>query len=175
MKVLYVVLGLAIGIGWIAFSGRFLSSDSTPVVSQYSQPTVIVVYSNKNTTGQVDSSLPHGVIDSWVTWLVVFCLLDLIPCVMAKRSLAAIRQRDDVSASHKIKLIENEDVLFDFPLYIGLLGTVLGFCLIAHGFVSSRDAAYISTIIGILFSAFMRFSILRPVRRALQEELSKVN
>ena len=175
MKVLYIVLGLTIGILWIAFSGRFLSMNSAPAVNQYSQPAVKVVYSHKNATSQVDRSFPHGVIDSWVTWLVVFCLLDLIPWVMAKRSLDAICRKDDVPASHKIKLIENEDVLFDFPLYIGLLGTVGGFCLIAHGFVSSRDAAYISTIIGIIFSAAMRFCILRPARRALQEELAKMN
>lgn len=169
MKALYIVLGLAIGIGWIAFSGRFLSFDRASAVNQNTPPVVKVVYSQKP-AGQGNQSISHGFIDSWFTWLVVFCLIDLIPCIMAKRTLASICRREDVAASHKLKLIENEDVIFDFPLYIGLLGTVGGFCLIAHDFVSSRDAAYISTIIGIIFSAAMRFFILRPVRRSLHEK-----
>ncbi len=172
MKALYLALGLAIGIGWIAFSGRFLSLDRASAVDQ-SSPTVVKVVYSQRPASQSDQSVSHGMIDSWFTWLVVFCLIDLIPCVMAKRMLASICRREDVPASHKLKLVENEDVIFDFPLYIGLLGTVGGFCLIAHDFVSSRDAAYISTIIGIIFSAAMRFFILRPVRISLQEKLLK--
>ena len=175
MKTLYIMLGLAIGIGWIAFSVRFLPLGSTPTVNQHSPPVVSLVYSPQKTASKVDQSHSHGVIDSWVTWFILFCLLDSVPWLLAKRSLAAICRRKDTPVSHKLKLIENEDILFDFPLYIGLLGTVVGFCLIAHGFMSSRDAAYISTIIGIVFSAAMRFFILRRVRQELQEKILELN
>lgn len=174
MKVLYIALGLAVGIGWIAFSGRFLSLGGASAVNQNTPPVVKVVYSQRP-VGQSALAISHGFIDSWFTWLVVFCLIDLIPCVMAKRTLASICRREDVAASDKLKLIENEDVIFDIPLYIGLLGTVVGFCLIAHDFVSSRDAAYISTIVGIIVSAAMRFFILRPVRRSLHEKTIETN
>ena len=174
MKVVYTVLGLAIGIMWIVFiQKQILSSDNDAKTIQRPTAVVSVVQSNGTVSETIavipDPSPSHGLLDSWVTWTIVFLLIDLIQFVAARRSLKAIQRRTELSSSRKLELIENEDILFDLPLYFGLLGTVVGFCLIAHGFASSRDVSYISTIVGILFSAAMRYFLLRPIKRQLQE------
>lgn len=103
-------------------------------------------------------------------WIVVFGLIDYVIYAKAKRRIDSVYENTQVSNQVKLKQIENEDVVFDLPLYVGLLGTVLGFLLVACGWsFASRIAAYISTIIGIVVSALMRVLMLRPTRAKLLE------
>jgi hypothetical protein len=68
----------------------------------------------------------------------------------------------------KLRLIDNEENLFDFGLYVGLGGTVLSLILVAVGIVeASLMAAYASTLFGILFTAIFKVMHLRPYRRKL--------
>ena len=62
-----------------------------------------------------------------------------------------------------MRLLENEDQLFDFGLYVGLGGTVLSLILVAVGIVeASLMAAYASTLFGIIFVALLKVLHLRP-------------
>jgi len=75
-------------------------------------------------------------------------------------------RRQPVSASTKLKLLDNEDHLFDLGLYIGLGGTVTSLILIVLNFVdASLMAAYASTLFGIIFVAVLKIGFLRPFRR----------
>ena len=103
-------------------------------------------------------------------WVGVFGLIDYCIIVWAKRRIDSVYENTKVDNQVKLKQLENEDVLFDLPLYVGLLGTVLGFLLVAWGWsFASRIAAYISTIIGIVVSAMMRVFMLRSIRAKLLE------
>ncbi|MDQ8205971.1 hypothetical protein QEH52_00490 [Coraliomargarita sp. SDUM461003] len=95
----------------------------------------------------------------FITQLVIYCF-----CLIKLKEIA----KQKLSASLKLKLLENEENLFDFGLYFGLGGTVLSLILVAVGIVeASLMAAYASTLFGILFVAMLKVINLRPYRRHL--------
>lgn len=67
----------------------------------------------------------------------------------------------------KLKQLENVDIFFDLPLYLGLLGTVTAFVIIIFDPGASRLVAYTSTIAGIIISALLRVFYLYPYRAEL--------
>jgi hypothetical protein len=87
-----------------------------------------------------------------------------IYCVARLRRLKAM----DLPAPMKLKLLENEDNLFDLGLYIGLAGTVLAFLMLSMNIIqASLVAAYSSTLFGILFTATLKIVHVRTFRRSL--------
>ena len=102
--------------------------------------------------------------------LLVLALFFIIQLVIYSFCLIKLREvsKQQLSAEMKIKLLENEENLFDFGLYVGLGGTVLSLILVAVGIVeASLMAAYASTLFGILFTAMLKVMHLRPFRRKL--------
>jgi hypothetical protein len=102
--------------------------------------------------------------------LLVLVLFFIIQLVIYSFCLIKMKEIDKqkLSADMKIKLLENEENLFDFGLYVGLGGTVLSLILVAVGIVeASLMAAYASTLFGILFTAMLKVLHLRPFRRRL--------
>ena len=77
-------------------------------------------------------------------------------------------KRTRASATLKLKLLENEDNLFDLGLYIGLSGTVASLILLTFGVITaSLMAGYTSTLFGILFTALVKIVHLRKFKRKL--------
>lgn len=77
-------------------------------------------------------------------------------------------KHQEITPSLKIKLIENDENLFDLGLYVGLGGTVLSLILLALGIKEvSLIAAYSSTLFGIIFVAILKIFHLRPLRQKL--------
>lgn len=77
-------------------------------------------------------------------------------------------KRQTVPSDLKIRLLDNEEHMFDAGLYIGLGGTVLGLILPALNVVQpSLMVAYASTLFGILFVSLLKICHVRPYRRAL--------
>jgi hypothetical protein len=102
--------------------------------------------------------------------LLVLALFFIIQLVIYSFCLIKLREvsKQNLSAALKIQLLENEENLFDFGLYVGLGGTVLSLILVAVGVVeASLMAAYASTLFGILFTALLKVMHLRPYRRGL--------
>ena len=66
------------------------------------------------------------------------------------------------SVKLKLKKLENADIFFDVPLYVGLFGTVSAFLVMTFSPQSSRLIAYSSTLIGIIFSLILRVVLLFP-------------
>lgn len=84
--------------------------------------------------------------------------------------LAEIR-RQNVPARTKLKLLDNEDHLFDSGLYLGFVGTIISLILVSLGVTKfSVMAAYSSTSFGIIFCSVFKVFNLRPVRRKLVME-----
>jgi len=99
--------------------------------------------------------------------LVLFFVLQLVIYCFCLVKLREIRKQK-LNAETKLRLLENEEYLFDFGLYVGLGGTVLSLILVAVGIVeASLMAAYASTLFGILFVALLKVLNLRPYRRRL--------
>lgn len=102
--------------------------------------------------------------------LLVLALFFIVQLVIYTFCLIKLKEiaKQRLSADLKLKLLENEENLFDFGLYVGLGGTVLSLILVAVGVVeASLMAAYASTLFGILFVAILKVLNLRPYRRHL--------
>lgn len=95
----------------------------------------------------------------FVIQLVIYCF-----CLIKLKEIS----KQPLSPLIKLQLLENEENLFDFGLYVGLGGTVLALILVAINIVeASLMAAYASTLFGILFVAMLKILHLRPYRRKL--------
>jgi hypothetical protein len=104
--------------------------------------------------------------NSLFTLLLFFVLQALIYCACLVK-LAEIR-RQKVPARVQLKLLENEDHLFDAGLYLGFAGTIVSFILVALKIIEgSLMAAYSSTAFGVIFVSVFKIFNLRPVRRQL--------
>src|ERR1041385_4711185 len=105
--------------------------------------------------------------------MLLFFVLQALLYAMCLFKLAEIR-RQRVPARMKLKLLENEDHLFDAGFYLGFLGTIISLILVSLGVFKqpSLMAAYSSTSFGILFVVLFKVVHLRPARRKLLLEAS---
>jgi hypothetical protein len=103
---------------------------------------------------------------SLITLLLFFVLQALIYCACLVK-LAEIR-RQRVPSRVQIKLLENEEHLFDGGLYLGFAGTIVCLILVSLGIIQQTlMAAYSSTAFGVIFVSIFKIFNLRPARRQL--------
>ncbi len=145
---------------------------SEPFLSQESQRVEFPIRLSLSTVGKL---VPAGAASvkslfmnqlSLLTLLLFFVLQGLIytACVF---KLAEIR-RQRVPPRMKLKLLENEEHLFDAGLYLGFVGTIVSLILVSLNIIQfSLMAAYSSTSFGIIFVSFFKIFHLRPARRKL--------
>ena len=99
--------------------------------------------------------------------ILLFFVLQALLYTMCIVKLAEIR-RQQVPPRMKLKLLENEDHLFDAGLYLGFVGTIVSLIVASMGLVKfSLMAAYSSTSFGIIFVVIFKIFHLRPTRRKL--------
>ncbi len=99
--------------------------------------------------------------------LLLFFVLQALLYTACLVKLAEIR-RQRVVPRIKLRLLENEDHLFDAGLYLGFVGTIISLILVSLGVIKpSLMAAYSSTSFGIIFVSIFKIFHLRPVRRKL--------
>ncbi|MBP5531153.1 MAG: hypothetical protein J6Y54_03885 [Lentisphaeria bacterium] len=96
----------------------------------------------------------------------VITVLQFVALAVGVYVVQGIRISAD-SAALKLKQLENAEVFFDIPLYVGLFGTVSAFLVMTFSPQSSRLIAYSSTLIGIIFSLVLRLSLQYPLRKRL--------
>lgn len=102
--------------------------------------------------------------------IVLFFAIQSLVYVVCLLRINVIK-RTRASASLKLKLLDNEDNLFDLGLYIGLAGTVASLILLTFGVITaSLMAGYTSTLFGILFTALVKIVHLRRFKRKLLVE-----
>ena len=78
-------------------------------------------------------------------------------------------------AVQRQQMLDNAEIFFDVPLYVGLFGTVSAFLVMTFSPQSSRLIAYSSTLIGVIFSLVLRLSMQYPLRRRLINEAAEEN
>jgi hypothetical protein len=99
--------------------------------------------------------------------LLLFFVLQALLYTASLLKLAEIR-RQNLPSRIKLKLLENEDHLFDAGLYLGFAGTIVSLILVSLGVIQpSLMAAYSSTSFGIIFVVVFKIFHLRPTRRKL--------
>ena len=107
--------------------------------------------------------------------LLIFFVLQALLYISCLVKLAEVR-RQNVPTRMKLKLLENEDHLFDAGLYLGFVGTILSLILASMHLVTfSLMAAYSSTSFGIIFVVIFKIFHLRPARRQLLLEAELEN
>lgn len=103
--------------------------------------------------------------------LMLFFVLQALIYTACLRKLAEIR-RQKVEPQFKLKLLENEDHLFDAGLYLGFVGTIISLIVASMGIAKlSLMAAYSSTSFGIIFVSIFKIFHLRLLRRNLLLEI----
>src|SRR5438552_18240333 len=98
--------------------------------------------------------------------LIIFFLIQAAIYIWCLTKLAEIR-RQPIAARMKLRLIEDEDLLFDAGLYIGFVGSVLSLILMSIGIGKISMMAYASTAFGIIFVCVLKIFHVRPLRRQL--------
>jgi hypothetical protein len=145
---------------------------SEPFLTQESQKVEFPFHLRLPTVGNAVAAGPSAIKPVFMnqlnllTLLLFFVLQGLlyIGCLV---KLAEIR-RQKVPSRVKLRLLENEDHLFDAGLYLGFVGTIISLILVSLGVVKfSLMAAYSSTSFGIIFVSIFKICHLRPTRRKL--------
>jgi hypothetical protein len=97
--------------------------------------------------------------------LLLFFVLQGLLYIVCLVKLAEIR-RQQVPPRTKLKLLENEEHLFDAGLYLGFAGTIIALILVSMNISKfSLMAGYSSTSFGIVFVLIFKIFHLRPARR----------
>ena len=98
--------------------------------------------------------------------LVLFFVIQALIYVWCLTKLAEIR-RQPLAPHMKLRLLENEDHLFDAGLYVGFVSSVLSLILGTIGIGKISMMAYASTAFGIIFVSVLKIFHVRPLRRKL--------
>jgi hypothetical protein len=105
--------------------------------------------------------------NSTLLTLLLFFVLQALLYIACLVKLAEIK-RQNAASRVKLKLLENEEHLFDAGLYLGFCGTIVSLILASLGITGwSLMAAYSSTSFGIIFVSIFKIFHLRPARREI--------
>lgn len=101
--------------------------------------------------------------------LYIFTMIIVLQLVVFFLALSVFRfiKKSGDALLVKLDKLENADIFLDLPLYVGLFGTVSSFIVMTFNPQISRLIAYSSTLIGIIFSVFLRTIILFPMRQRM--------
>jgi hypothetical protein len=122
-----------------------------------------------NTAGAAsDGATNHN---ATVGIIIGFLIIQLIIFIFGLLKVKNIRNENG-STVLKLRLLENEENLFDTGLFVGLAGTVISLILLNVWDLkeASLVAAYASTLFGILFVAVLKIGFVRPYRNLLIRE-----
>ncbi len=105
---------------------------------------------------------------AWVSMMIfsVITALQILALGIGFAVVSGIRHSQE-SAKLKLRRLDNAEIFFDVPLYVGLFGTVSAFLVMTFSPQSSRLIAYSSTLIGIIFSLLLRLALQYPLRQRL--------
>lgn len=160
-----ILFGLGFLVATLLISEPFLAADSQRLTFppfQLRMPMVGTMLRPDIVTNSAKTSLMNQL--SLLTLLLFFVLQALlyVACLV---KLAEIR-RQKVPPRIKLRLVENEDHLFDAGLYLGFVGTIISLILVSLGVIKpSLMAAYSSTSFGIIFVSIFKIFHVRPARR----------
>ena len=139
-----------------------------PVLAQVDGETVIV---ETEPTASMEPATLLSVSFFFTLQILVFMI-----CLLKVRQI----DRGDYENLIKLKLMENEENLFDSGLYVGIAGTCISLVLQVLGLIEANlIAAYSSNLFGILGVAIVKIQLVRPFKNKLillsQDELAALS
>ena len=149
----------------LLLSEPFLAQGSQKMEIRLHLPTVggLIV----SGTASAKSLMPMNSSNTTLLTLLLFFVLQALLYVACLVKLAEVK-RQNVAPRVRLKLLENEEHLFDAGLYLGFCGTIVSLILASLGITGwSLMAAYSSTSFGIIFVSIFKIFHLRPARREL--------
>ncbi len=111
---------------------------------------------------------------STILSITTFAVLQLAMYFICLAKISDV-SRQSLPAATKLKLMENEENLFDGGLYIGIAGTATALVLQVLGLIDANLlAAYSSNLFGIVCVALVKIRHVRPYKRQLIVEINQV-
>ncbi len=116
-----------------------------------------------STPSQHNSSMDTSTLIS----IAIFALLQVAVYIICLRKINQITQ-EDLAPGLKLRLMENEENLFDSGLYVGMMGTAAALVLQVLGVIAPNLlAAYSSNLFGIVCVALVKIRHVRGYKRRL--------
>lgn len=157
LALLFLVLAVLLGEPFLAQDQQ---REETPL--RWKFPTAPAAAVEK-----ADAMLGSKVGDAEMLALAFFLVVQLVLYGLSLAKLKEI-QKQTGSSRLKLRLLDNEENMFDSGLYVGLGGTVLSLVLLTLQMVQiGLMAAYASTLFGIIFVSLLKIFHVRPYRRKL--------
>jgi hypothetical protein len=161
---LLVVVAVAASVVWVLGSERMLSLKSTSSPEEVTEAMPSFKVRLQVNAEQVQSVAMN---EKVVGMLVAFLVIQFAVYLVGLGRLRHIRGQM-VQEGVKLQLLDNEESMFDAPLYIGIGGSVFALVLRLTGFDDvSLMASYSSTLFGILFCFVLKVMHVRPYRQRL--------
>ena len=127
-----------------------------PVLAQVEGETIIV---ETEPTVSMDPATLLSVSFFFILQVLVFLI-----CLLKVRQI----DKEDLDTIIKLKLMENEENLFDSGLYVGIAGTCISLVLQVIGLIEANLlSAYASNLFGILCVAIVKIRLVRPYKNRL--------
>ncbi len=160
------VIAVLISLVLVAITEPFLLKAAPP--SEYQMRFVIPVLADVSSSPPATPSSPNtSMPTSTILSVVVFLLLQILMYVVCLMKIKDINRRA-IPPMLKLKLMENEENLFDGGLYIGIAGTATALVLQVLGIIPANLlAAYASNLFGIICVALVKIRHVRPVKYQL--------
>jgi hypothetical protein len=119
------------------------------------------------------STTPTTMETSTILSITVFAAIQIGMYVICLMKISDV-DRQPVPAPTKLRLMENEENLFDGGLYIGIAGTATALVLqVLHLIDANLLAAYSSNLFGIVCVALVKIRHVRPYKRKLILEIQQ--
>jgi hypothetical protein len=136
--------------------------------SEYRVRLVIPVLANAATPAPTPSTSNPSTMDkSTIISIGVFALFQIVTYLICLMKISEI-DRQDLPPALKLRLMENEENLFDSGLYVGMTGTATALVLQVLGVIDPNLlAAYSSNLFGIVCVAFVKIRHVRGYKRQL--------
>lgn len=161
---LLVVVAVAASVVWVLGSERMLSLKSSSSPEEVTEALPLFKVRLQVNAAQVQSVAMN---EKVVGMLVAFLVIQFAVYLVGLSRLRHIRGQM-VQGGVKLQLLDNEESMFDAPLYIGIGGSVFALVLRLTGFDDvSLMASYSSTLFGILFCFVLKVMHVRPYRQRL--------
>ncbi len=150
---------------FFVFSEPFLLKGAP--VSDYKIKLTIPVIGALAAPAKVASTTPTNMDLSTILSITTFACLQVGMYVICLLKISDV-DRQPLGAPGKLKLIENEENLFDGGLYLGIAGTATALVLQVLGLIDANLlAAYSSNLFGIVCVALVKIRHVRPYKRRL--------
>jgi hypothetical protein len=150
---------------FFVFSEPFLLKAAP--LSDYQIKLTIPVIGTVATPAAIPSTPSTIMETSTIASVLIFALIQIGMYVICLTKISEVA-RQAVPSATKLKLMENEENLFDGGLYIGIAGTATALVLQVLGLIDANLlAAYSSNLFGIVCVALVKIRHVRPYKRQL--------